>query len=317
MTEPRNQQQPDGARRAIEARDDAPHEHGGERGWSERLSMNFFDASSGLGGIAAMEFWPGDRRAEASVSIFLPEGAFALALARADNAKRAGLSVGRLAFELVEPLETMKVRCKDVALVFPTVGSARVPQAGERHGAAAQIDLDLVFGPSAAPTGFGARRTDMSDQHFLSVVSSGVLVQPGHITGSLRVGNRTEAFDGYGFRDRVWGARDDSASVARVVSFGPELALSAVTVQLGDTMFEDAAVFRDGALHAAAVTVGAKPEDFVLTDDTGERFPVAGEILGTIPVGAEGPRRARSMVRFRCGTREALGLIEQGGGETR
>jgi len=66
----------------IEPRDERPHEHGGRAGWSERLSFNFFDATSGFGGIARVDHRPVEKRADGTISVFMPEGAIATVFAK-------------------------------------------------------------------------------------------------------------------------------------------------------------------------------------------------------------------------------------------
>ena len=80
----------------IEPRDERPHEHGGRAGWSERLSFNFFDATSGFGGIARVDHRPVEKRADGTISVFMPEGAIATVFAKEPIADAGGSSVARI-----------------------------------------------------------------------------------------------------------------------------------------------------------------------------------------------------------------------------
>src|SRR5438094_534265 len=103
----------------IEARDERLHEHGDQQGWSERLSFNFFDPKTGFGGIARVDVRTREKRADGTLSVFLPGGALATVFAKSTTGPASGVSVDRIHLDAEEPLSRWRIRCKDVALVFP------------------------------------------------------------------------------------------------------------------------------------------------------------------------------------------------------
>jgi len=182
---------------AITATDEQPHEHGGERGWEESLIFEALDSQNNFGVFARMTHRPGERTADAEVKLTLPGGEIARSLSRAQDAKRAELTVGRLTIAIEEPLARWRITCRDVALVLPE---------GEQRGVAAQIDLALEFIADATPEGSAARRTEVNEQKFLSVTSHGTFTQPVRASGRLKIGTNEIAFNGAGSRTRSWGA---------------------------------------------------------------------------------------------------------------
>ena len=282
--------------RAIEARDESPHEHGGETGWIERYVFDFFDDARKLGGIVAMDFLPGERRAQSTVSLFLPEGAFATAIAREPNAKRADLKIGRLSIGLQEPLARWTLSCKDVALLFPNARAAALPAGGqERHGAAAQIAIDLSFTALAPPAGSASRKSTMDANRFMTIVSSGWFAQPGSYNGTVRVGNRSFEVHARGFRERTWGLPEPAWTRARIV-LADDMAVS-----IGNNDGETT-VFRSGetqTLPARASADGAALEvDGIGVIDVEPLVTMAGD-----------PQI--SMARFTAQDVAALGYLQQ------
>jgi len=181
---------------AITAADEQPHEHGGEIGWEEQLVFEAADERNGFTVSARMTHRPGDRSADAELKISLPGGEIAQSLHRAQNCKRAELTVGRLVIVVEEPLQRWRVGCKDVALVLP---------AGEQRGVATQIDVSLEFTALGAPAGAAERKTEVDAQKFLSVTSKGSFTQPVGATGRVKAGTNEITFAGAGIRTRQWG----------------------------------------------------------------------------------------------------------------
>lgn len=296
--------------REVERADESPHEHGGEAGWTEALRFWFVDPASRLAGIAVMEFEPATRNASSSLTLLFPDGTFARAIGRAQNAKRAELSVGRLSFVVERPMQRWGLKAKDVALVFPT-GAA--PSDGARAGSATQISIDLAFEAYAPAAGRAWRRAVVNDQKFLQVVSSGTFAQPGWFAGTVKAGARTFEIDGVGVRERTWGVRvpSDTAPAAGGVVFSPDLAFTARAHTLTGNTPPAGVSFRDRTPAACEVrsTTSGSAVSFTFTQGASLQ-QITGEPLATIEprTGEDEPRY--SLVRFRLDDQEALGIVE-------
>lgn len=303
----------------IDVRDDGTHEHGGEPGWSERLSFAFFDEPSRFGGIARVEFRPLDKLAEGTVTLFVSEGVVATVLAR-EGTPGGGSSVGRILLDRHEPLQKWRVRCKDVALLFPShraPGGAR----GQRTGAASQIDLDLTFEAWTPPSGSVTRDKRVDDLGFVQVSSSGHFEQAGRFSGRARVGGRAATIEGAGARLRSWGARDRTARhVERwfAIPFGPRLSFGLRSVSIGDRHLQHGWVAVDGEirdvrglhLETEQDARGVRTLALAVTDASGDRYDIAGETLESIPLREGDVRIRQSMTRFTLGERVCVGLAE-------
>ena len=183
----------------ITQADDRPHEHGGERGWQERLTFDLHDPVNNYFVAVVMTHMPGDRKADASVELKLPGGETAQSLHRAQNPKRAEHTVGRLAIDIEDPLKRLRLSCKDTALVLP---------GGEQRGVAAPLDLALEIEALGDADGTTDRKTEINDQRFMSVVSRGRFTQSIRASGTLKLGTNEIAFNAVGTRTRAWGILD-------------------------------------------------------------------------------------------------------------
>jgi len=301
----------------IDVRDDGTHEHGREPGWSERLVFAFFDPTAGVGGIARVEFHPGEQLAEGTLNIFVGDGAIATVLAR-EETPGGGSSVGRIKLDRIAPLEKWRLRCKDIALVFP--GASRGAQS-KRSGAAVQVDLDLAFEAWTPAAGSGERRKTVDELGFVQVVSSGHFEQAGRYSGRMRVGGRACTIDGSGVRARSWGTRDRTAQHREswyAVAFGRGSSFSVRAVTLGDKGLRHGWVaqgdeVRDlASLHIETEQRGRGMDiaHLRVIDHAGASWELQAEALEAIPL-RDGPARVRQvMTRFRLGDREAIGLAE-------
>jgi len=305
----------------IEPRDERPHEHGGRAGWSERLSFNFFDASSGFGGIARVDHRPVEKRADGTISIFMPDGAIATVFAREQIADAGGSSVARIHLDPYEALTKWRIRCKDVALVFPNATASGLPKTGERHGAAAQIDLELTFETWMPPSGAVERQTAVDSLNYVSVTSAGHFEQAGRYHGKIRVGGRQASFEGTGVRDKTWGPVDQTmqhSSQWFAVGFTPTLAVGARAMALGLKGWQSGWVLRDGevrALKSCRVESefegrSVRSSTIRLIDSEGAAYEISAEPLYALPMREGRARITQTMTRFRYGGREALGLAE-------
>lgn len=180
----------------ITPADDRPHEHGGEHGWQERLVFELHDPVNNYYLTIAMTHVPGDRKGDASVELKLPGGETAQSLHRAQNPKRGEHTIGRLAIAIDDPLKRVRISCKDTALVLP---------AGEQRGVAAPLELDLEVEALGEADGTTDRRTEISDQRFMSVVSRGRFTQSIRASGTLKIGTNDVSFNAVGTRTRAWG----------------------------------------------------------------------------------------------------------------
>lgn len=306
---------------SLDAREDAPHEHGGEPGWSERIQFAFFDEPSGFGGLVRAEYQPRENTADATLIVFVPGGAIATALSKDKQHEARSHSVGRLTLECTQMLARWSIRCKDTALVFPGAGVAGLPKVGERHGAGGQIELDLDFESWSPAQGTVERTKDVDDMGFVRVVSSGHFEQAGRFAGRIRLGNRAATIDGTGVRTRTWGSRNDSATHASrwfAASFAPSLAMSARMVTLGERSMQHGWMLTAEGMRqitscrAEVEYQGRAPAavDLQIVDDSGAHHDIHGEAIVALPVREGGARIFQTMMRYRCGDHVTLGFAE-------
>ena len=192
---------------------------------------------------------------------------------------------------------------------------------GVRHGAAAQIDLELTFETWMPPSGAVERQTSVDSMKYVTVTSAGHFEQAGRYHGSIRVGGRQAAFEGVGVRDKTWGPVDQTmqhSSAWFAVGFAPNLAIGARAMSLGVKGMHSGWVLKDGqvrALKSCRVESeyegrSVKSSVIRLVDATDDPYEITAEPLYALPMREGRARITQTMTRFRYGEHETLGLAE-------
>jgi hypothetical protein len=297
MTEPR----------AIDERDDRPHEHGGEDGWRESVTYVASDPSVLI--VVRASWDPQARTATGDLLIRLEDGIILRAAFKEDGIQTRETSIGPLRFDCAERLQGWSVACETVALVTTPetvlVGSSSTgTEASPAMGQAKRCTVELEFSAAGEADGVATRRRVITEQRFASIVSSGQFDQPVRAVGEIRVGERRLKADMQGLRTRTWGVLEPDPKDARLL----------VAFEDGHAVWHESLVLSDATIRTTRSSAeGSFPDQLrVSGSDKPERLILGGlaaDVLAVLPPEADEPRM-RLAVRAILGDKEALGYAE-------
>lgn len=286
--------------RPLTEHDDRAHEHGGEHGWTETLSLTFSDPA--IIGALRLHWDPAERVWHGDVLIRLEDGTVVRAHERRSDAGARDTSVGGIDLETLEPMKHWKLRLDLKAFAAPTAAGILVRPGGKGADLKGQLEIRAT----GDADGFATRRQTITEQRFASIVSSGSFAQPIAATGELRVGERRLRLDAVGVRARTWGVREHDPSDARIhVAFDAEHALWFERGILGDA--EVAVAGSIGSIKVADQLEVTRDDD-----GTPTKLVLGGltcEVLAAM-IAEPGEPSDRFVLRCRNGALEALGVAE-------
>jgi len=235
--------------------------------FADNMAIYWFDPA-GLGGVIGMGQWP--NRGEALTYI-----------AAADVPHRRGFQQTRPPFPLGDHARAPdRLTCGAVTFRRLRRGVHRVQASA---GDDIAVDLTLTDFYPMTPFPHPERMALLED------VAPDHLETSGHAVGTLRLGGRTGAVDGWFHRDRSWGDRRETVPVSdyhwSVGTVGPQLSWAEIVCTIpGIGTFRNGYVHTDGAVRPCTVgrTHVLLDEDFLtvrgwttrLTTDTGSELVV-------------------------------------------
>lgn len=264
------------------------------------------------------EATPGKHAIDAWLALIFPDGNLVTVLCRGTWPQPAnGVRAGRLELDATTPLETWTVACSDTALVFPTAGPAGLPGKGDRRGAATHVSVTARLEATMEPQGRVERETDVNAEGFVRVVSAGRFEQTLRLTGHVKAGTRDMDLDGVGVRERVWGPSTVDPGLSLGVVFDDGLAISARAAMREERLLRSGWVRdSDGVRAVTALRLETDADARAVSEvrahlgDGAASYDLVGEVIATMPGREGGLKSRRCVVRYRCGTRYAMGFAE-------
>jgi hypothetical protein len=140
---------------------------------------------------------PNEGRIEAALGVWLPDGGFVLAFARAADEGGEAIAAGPLRYTCEQPLALWTVDVDGPGAAFPR---AEDLAAGRARATPVSIRGRLRFMAWDAPISIGmAGVRGVADRHY---------EQPGSVAGVLEIDGLRVPLAGAGLRDHSWGVRD-------------------------------------------------------------------------------------------------------------
>ena len=199
-------------RRLLTDQDDGLHSVEPVGNWNESRYVDFWDASSRIGGWLRLGNRPNEGRAEMSVCLHLPDGTTACSFRRPTITSN-GLEVDGQRWQICEPWRTTNVGYEGTLHVLDdswTLTEGRAAFAG-RPAVDASVELECRTNGLERTFGYDQ---DHVDRIFVPGQATGHYQHLTHVTGTVRVGGRSVQVDGRGGKDHSWGPRNWHAKVA-------------------------------------------------------------------------------------------------------
>lgn len=200
---------------ALTRDDEGLHTPGDQINWNESRYVDFWDPVRRTGGWFRIGCRPNAQYAEMSACVFLPDGRVAFAFDRAkiqENGLVAGDEKGRQTWEIVEPWRTSRIQYVGEMSLFQDPWVLTDPKKAFLSNPKEDVEIDLI----STTEGLEATMGQDQDQHhliFLPGQADFHYQHLAHVTGTIRVGEKTYEVDGRGGKDHSWGPRNWHAKI--------------------------------------------------------------------------------------------------------
>ena len=327
-----------GARLRLSAADEYTHPVEAARNFNESMYINLFDHAQRTGGWFRVGNRPNEGHAEMSCCLHFPDGSAAFMFRRPAIRHNRRLAAGGMAFEVVRPLEHLRVTYDGQACLLKDPQDMLDPQQAFRRNPLLPCRLVMDF-RGISPV-FGGEKVDEQGQPVPEAADEAFArahyEQHMRGTGTVQLGDRRYSLNGLGLRDHSWGPRywqnlhwyrwlpmafrDDFAiNVAIVQMASGRRHAWGMVLRRGAGGRKDYGPVIDATLHS---TLDARRQAVaqVVTLRTAERsYTVTGRALSLVPLRN---RRARpdgsllhtriteAMTEYRCDGHVGYGMAE-------
>ena len=307
--------------------DDYTHPLGPEPNFNESMYFNFFDRARGIGGFVRLGNRANERRAEKTVTLFMPDGRVLFTFERAPIDHNDAFDAGGLTFTVEEPSQRLRSVYEGRVLELAEPRAMADPRKAFTEAPKRRVALDLVHDAVGPMYGGSASKQEQA-QDAENQFAKAHYEQHMAVTGTIRIDDDTHEISGYGLRDHSWGPRywqaihsyewltlnfgPDFGAMVSIVRRSPDDEKSGGVVVRGDSMekitsVEVEADYEDNGLYHRAVRAR-------LTTSGGEKLEITGDVKGFIPLRnrREGlvTHIGEGMTEWRCGDRVGYGLSE-------
>jgi hypothetical protein len=308
--------------------DDYMHPLGPEPNFNESMYFNFFDAARRIGGFVRLGNRANERRAEMTVTIYLPDGRVLFMFKRPEIADNDRFDAGGLRFEVLEPGQRLRTVYEGSMLDLKEPRRMSDPRKAFTENPTRKVQLDLVHdavGPLYGHSRSDQEETLAAEQQFAKAHYE----QHMAVRGTLRIDDESLAIDGFGLRDHSWGPRHWQAISGYewlTMNFGPDLGAMVSVIRRekdgeprrggvlirGETL--EPIVWADVTAEYEAGEPYHRSLNARIRTESGEELAITGEVKGFIPL-----RNRRNgvttyigegMTEWRLGDKVGYGLSE-------
>lgn len=195
----------------LEPSDEYMHEVGPEPNFQESMYFNVVDPASQLGGFFRLGNRPNEGRGEMTVCLYLPgaDGSgpgsqVGFMFQRPEVTSNDAFDAAGMRFEVVEPFEELTVAYAGKVVLLDDPLELTDPKAAFTSNPYADAEVRLTY--TRVSDMFGGE-PDQPHERPGEEFAKGHYEQLVAATGTIRVGDREWAVDGFGLRDHSWGPR--------------------------------------------------------------------------------------------------------------
>jgi hypothetical protein len=188
--------------------DEYMHEPTDHPQFNESMYFNFVDGESGFATLIRMGNRVNEGHAEVTVLLYLPGGGAAIHFERAPISDNSKFDAGGLRFEVIEPLQRMRVTYSGDAHVLERGTDLDDPKKAFTTSPVERLELTLdyenvipVYGLEASTDGVGGI-AGAADS-----IATGHYQGPCRVSGTVQLAGKEDQISGLGFRDHSWGPR--------------------------------------------------------------------------------------------------------------
>jgi hypothetical protein len=188
----------------LEPHDDFTHAPTEETNFNESMYFNVYDPAERLGGFFRIGNRVNERRAEMTACLYLPDGRVAFTFARPTISTNDRFDAGGMQFEVVRPLEELKISYDGSLTLLTDPLQMADPKEAFTTNPAITCSVDLNYTATAPPVGGESESShegpgeEFARAHYEQLVAA---------SGTVVVGDRSWAVNGFGLRDHSWGPR--------------------------------------------------------------------------------------------------------------
>lgn len=173
--------------------------------YNESSYYNFASPTTGLIGWLRVAIQANQPAAQATALIFLPTGETLFSFVRDKAVPADALIAGPITFQIVEPHRKQQLSFNGRISVFTDGRALNDPGAALRAAPTEQAAIELSV--TGLGDSFGASG-NTAENVLEESLALGHYEQFIHVSGDIRLGERTVPVDGVGLRDHSWGPRD-------------------------------------------------------------------------------------------------------------
>jgi len=277
--------------------DDYTHELGSEPNFNESMYFNFFDARLSLGGFLRLGNRANEGHAEATTTLFLPDGRVLFNFKRAGIADNDSFDAGGTKFEVLEPTQSLRTVYEGSACELSNPREMVDPRRAFSENPWRRVAVDLrhdAVGPLYGSSKNKAESERAAEDQFAKAHYE----QHMRVRGTVSIEDTTFEIDGYGLRDHSWGPRHWQAIDSYewlTMNFGDDLGAMVSVIRTDpDNVRVHGVIVRGDRLEAVRdATIEAEYEENGLfhtkvrariTTENGACHEIEGAVRGFIPL---------------------------------
>jgi hypothetical protein len=188
----------------LEPQDEYMHELGPEPNFNESMYFNIYDPAEGVGGWFRCGNRANEGYAEMTVCLYLPDGQVGFMFKRADIDSNDAFDAGGIRFDVIEPFKRLDVSYAGKVVLLDDPLQMADPKKAFTENPYEPCEVRIEY--TGVSDMFGGEPDEPHEKpgeefakgHYEQLIAG---------KGTIRVGDREWAVDGYGLRDHSWGPR--------------------------------------------------------------------------------------------------------------
>lgn len=197
-----------GASAEFSPQDEYMHEPTDHPQFNESAYYNFVDGDSGFATLIRMGNRVNEGHAEVTVLLYLPGGGAAFHFERAPIEDNSKFDAAGLRFEVIEPLQRMRVTYSGDVRVMETGTELEDPKKVFAENPVKHLELELEYENTIPVYGLGSSESGQSGiAGAEDSIATGHYQGPCRVSGTVNLDGDEQRISGLGFRDHSWGPR--------------------------------------------------------------------------------------------------------------